>query len=130
MKLGWVIFVVPDVAATVAFYEAAFGLARRFVAEDGTYGEMETGASTLAFVAETLAADSIPTPLRPNRPSDLPAAAQITLVTDDVAAGYERAIAAGAAPLAGPTATSWGQTVAYLRDTNGVLVELGTPVSS
>ncbi|HYO29988.1 MAG TPA: hypothetical protein VER37_05345, partial [Thermomicrobiales bacterium] len=44
-KLGWIIFVVPDVPETVAFYEAAFGLGQRFVTEDGSYGEMETGAS-------------------------------------------------------------------------------------
>ncbi len=36
MKLGWVIFVVPDVAETVSFSEAAFGLGRRIVAEDGS----------------------------------------------------------------------------------------------
>ena len=128
MKLGWIIFVVPDVAVTVAFYEAAFGLGRRFVAEDGSYGEMETGASTLAFVAETLAETTIPIALRPNRPGEPPAAAQVTLVTDDVAGAYERAVAAGAIGLAAPVVTPWGQTVAYLRDGNGVLVELGTPI--
>jgi len=128
MKLGWVIFVVPDVAATVAFYEAAFGLGRRFVAEDGTYGEMETGESALAFVAESLAETSIPIALRPNRPNDPPAAAQITLVTDDVATAYDRATGGGAVPLAAPVVTPWGQTVAYVRDVNGVVVEIGTPI--
>ena len=128
MKLGWVIFVVPDVANTMDFYERAFGLSRRFVDDGGTYGELETGATTLAFVGEALAATSIPVALRPNRPDDPPAAAQVTLVTDDVAAAFERAVAAGAVPLAGPAETPWGQTVAYVRDGNGVLVELGTPI--
>jgi lactoylglutathione lyase len=27
-----------------------------------------------------------------------------------------------------PTVKPWGQTVAYVRDLNGTLVELGTPV--
>ena len=39
----------PDVAQAVAFYERAFGLTRRFVHESGTYAEMETGATALAF---------------------------------------------------------------------------------
>jgi len=129
MKLGWVIFVVPDVAETVAFYERAFGLERRFVGDDGDYGELETGETTLAFVGEGLAERSIPVELRRNRPGDPPAGAQVTLVTDDVAAACAQALAAGATPLAGPTAKPWGQTVAYVRDNNGLLVELGTPVA-
>jgi catechol 2,3-dioxygenase-like lactoylglutathione lyase family enzyme len=51
-RLGWVIAYVPDVEAAVAFYEKAFGLARRFVVDD--YGELDTGATTLAFAAEDL----------------------------------------------------------------------------
>jgi lactoylglutathione lyase len=43
MELGYVIVYVPDVAATVAFYERAFGIKRRFIHESGTYAEMETG---------------------------------------------------------------------------------------
>ena len=50
MKLGYVIVYVADVAATVAFYERAFSLKRRFVHESGQYAEMETGATALAFV--------------------------------------------------------------------------------
>jgi lactoylglutathione lyase len=54
VRLGYVIQYVPDVAATVAFYEAAFGLERRFLHESGTYAEMETGATALAFASEAL----------------------------------------------------------------------------
>lgn len=128
MDLGWVIFVVPDVAATIDFFERAFGLSRRFVGDAGDYGEMDTGATTLAFVAESLAATTIPVGLRPNRPGEAPAGAQVTLVTDNVGDAYDRAVAAGAVGLGAPTTTPWGQTVAYLRDPNGLLVEIGTPI--
>ena len=43
-----------------------------------------------------------------------------------MAAAYARAVEAGAAPLAEPAVKPWGQTVAYVRDPDGVLVELGT----
>lgn len=52
MKLGYVILYVADVGQTVDFYEAAFGLKRRFVHESGQYAELETGATALAFVHE------------------------------------------------------------------------------
>jgi catechol 2,3-dioxygenase-like lactoylglutathione lyase family enzyme len=42
MKFGYTILYVKDVEKTVAFYESAFGLKRKFVNESG-YGEMDTG---------------------------------------------------------------------------------------
>ncbi|MGH2373808.1 MAG: VOC family protein [bacterium] len=69
MKLGYVILYVKDVAKVVSFYEAAFGLARRFVHESGQYAEIETRAT-------------------------------------------------------------WGQIVAYVRDLDGVLVEIASEMGS
>ena len=54
MKLGDTILYVPDVAASLAFFEKAFGLKTRFLHESGTYGELETGATTLSFAAHEL----------------------------------------------------------------------------
>lgn len=51
MQLGYTIVYVPDVAQSLAFFEQAFGLKRRFLHESGEYGELETGASTLAFAS-------------------------------------------------------------------------------
>jgi lactoylglutathione lyase len=127
MKFGYAIIFVPDVAATLAFWERAFGLTRRFVSEGGEYGELDTGATTLAFAAESLAA-AHGLAIRPNRAGDTPAGFEIALVTDDVHAAYDRAVAAGATPTAKPAPKPWGQIVGYVRDANGVLVELCTPV--
>mgnify|MGYP006317175061 FL=1 len=38
MKFGYTIVYVPDVAASLAFFESAFGLSRRFLHESGSYG--------------------------------------------------------------------------------------------
>ena len=46
MKFAYTIIYVPDVAASLAFFEAAFGFSRRFLHESGTYGELETGDTT------------------------------------------------------------------------------------
>ncbi len=54
MQLGYTIVYVPDVEASLAFFETAFGLSRRFLHESGTYGELDTGATTLSFAAQAL----------------------------------------------------------------------------
>ena len=129
MKLGYVIHYVPDVEATVAFYERAFGLARAFVSPDATFGQLATGETGLAFCAESLVA-GFDLGFQPMRPDHAPYAAEIALVTDDVAGAFARAVAAGAAPLMPATVKPWGQTVAYVRDLNGALVELCTPANA
>ncbi len=129
MRLGYVIIHVPDVPAALAFYERAFGFKRRFLAPGGEYGELQSGGTTLAFAAETLIAQYA-LGVRENRPNQAPAAVEIGLVTDDVAAAYAKAIAAGATAAKPPAEKPWGQTVAYVRDLNGFLVEICSPIGA
>ena len=129
MRLGYVIVYVADVPATLAFYERAFGLSRRFLHESNAYGELETGGTALAFAAESLIALN-GLKAHPNRPTDHPAGAEIGLVTDDVAAAYRKAVSAGAAAYKAPALKPWGQTVSYVRDNNGFLVEICSPMGA
>jgi lactoylglutathione lyase len=127
MKLGYTIIYVADVAATVAYYQGAFGLSCRFQTPEGDYAELETGATTLSFARDDLAG-SHGFAYAPNRPDKAPAGIEICLLCDDVPAAFAQALAHGAGLAAPPTTKPWGQTVAYLRDINGVLVELATPM--
>lgn len=129
MKLGYSILYVADVPATVAFYEHAFGLKRRFLHESNSYAEMETGETALAFAAEELA-DAHGFSIRPNRPGEAPSGFEIALVNDDPRAAYRRAVEAGATPLSEPVEKPWGQIVGYVRDLNGCLVEICSAVST
>ena len=122
MRLGYVIIYVPDVAATAAFFERAFGLKARFIHESG-YAEVETGATALAFAAEALASKSVPE-FAANRRDSAPAGAEIGLVVEDVPAAFQRAVSAGCTPVLAPVQKPWGQTVSYVRDLNGFLVEI------
>ena len=126
MRLGYVILYVPDLEETVTFYERAFAVTRRFIHESG-YAEMETGATALAFATEKLAA-SHGVVTRQNRPNADAAAAEIAFVTDDVPTAFANAVAAGALACKEPETKPWGQVVAYVRDNNGFLVELCSPV--
>ncbi len=128
MQFGYTIIYVPDVAASLAFFEQAFGLTRRFLHESGTYGELESGATALAFAAHELGALNFPAGYVAADTSPQPLGMEIALVTPDVATAFERAVSVGATPLKTPEDKPWGQTVAYLRCPDGTLVELCTPM--
>ena len=127
MRFGYAIAYVTDVEATIAFWERAFGLKRRMVVDGGEYGELETGVTRLAFAAEYMAGRH-GFAIRPNRPREDPAGFEVALVTEDVQGAFDRAVAAGADPTSKPSEKPWGQIVAYVRDLNGVIVELCSPL--
>src|SRR5581483_10618431 len=126
MKFGYTILSAKDVEKTVAFYESAFRLRRKFVHESG-YGELDTGETKLAFASVELATSNgvFFTQANPDGPAP---AVEIALVTDDVAGAFAGAVKAGAVPVAEPKQKPWGQVVAYVRDPNGFLVEICSPV--
>ena len=130
MKLGYIIVYVPDVAASLEFFERAFGLNRRFLHESGTYGELETGDTTLSFAAHSLGESNFPGGHVEAHSSVEPLGMEIALVTTDVADAHQRAIACGARELSKPSAKPWGQIVSYVRAPDGCLIELCTPVNA
>ena len=129
-SLGYVILYVKDVSATLTFYERAFGLSRRFFNDDNgkAYGELETGAARLAFASLQLASEHLKQEVVAASPNKPPLGFEIAFVTPDVAALYARAVKAGATVVSEPATKPWGQTVAYLRDKDGHIVELCTPL--
>src|SRR6186713_1942784 len=113
VSLGYVILYVKDVSATLAFYEEAFGLTRRFFHDDNgkAYGELETGAARLAFASLALAREHLKQEIVAASPDKPPLGVEIALVTPEVLALYGRAVRAGAAPVSAPEIKPWGQTV-------------------
>lgn len=128
MNFAYTLVYVPDVSASLAFFEHAFGLKPRFLHESGAYGEVDTGTSgtTLAFVDHATARDSVQQDYVAAHASPQPLGMEIGFTVADVAAAYDRAVAAGARALAAPVTKPWGQTVAYVRCPDGTLVELCT----
>lgn len=127
MKLGYVIYYVESVEATVAFYEKAFGLERKFVHESGEYGELLTGETTLSFASLNMAEmNEIGFSGRAKgfKSADM----EIGLVTSDVLAAHKKAVSAGAVEVKEPTQKPWGQAVSYVRDLNGFLIEICSPI--
>ena len=128
MKFAYTILYVQDVAQVISFYEAAFGFVRGFVHECGDYGELQTGSTTISFASLGLAETNIEGGVTPSEIQHRPAAFEVAFSTDDVVAAFDRAVAAGALPATPPTLKPWGQTVSYVCDLYGNLVEICTPI--
>ena len=128
MKLGYTIIYVPNVAASLTFFEDAFGLSRRFLHESGDYGELETGETTLAFASHELGKMNFPVGFVAASESSKPLGVEIALVTPSVVEAHAKALTAGATELKGPETKPWGQVVSYVRCPDGTLVEICSPV--
>src|SRR4051794_9342170 len=131
LRFAWPILHVAAVPAPAAFYERTFGLPRRFIDPQGTYAELETGSTVLAFAEHELVrrigahADTL-------AEAAAPQGFEIALAADaaSIERAYARAVEAGCTPVKPLAAMPWGQTVGFLRDPNGVLVEICTPAEN
>lgn len=127
MQLGYVIYYVKDVAETIKFYESAFSLKKKFLHESNEYGELDTGSTTLSFASLGMAKSNkigFTERAKDFKSSDM----EIGLVTPDVVAAHTHAVKAGAIEVNSPVTKPWGQTVSYVRDINGFLIEICSPI--
>lgn len=128
VKFAYTILYVPDVTRSITFYEKAFGFKRRFIAPGNEYGELDTGNTTLSFASHAQAKSNLKSGFTTSNPSQKPFALEIAFTTNDVEETYNKAIKTGATPEAEPMLKSHGQTVAYVRDPDGFLIEICTPM--
>ena len=129
MKLGYTIVYVPDVSESLGFFERAFGFKPRFVHESGTYGELDTGETTLAFASHSLGQANLPQGyVRADR-SVTPLGMEIGLVTLKIEEAHARALDCGATEISPPREKPWGQVVSYVRAPDGTLIEICTPIN-
>ncbi len=129
ISYAYTILYVEDVLASIEFYESAFGCSRKFITPEKDYGELLTGATTIAFAQHQLAESNLPNGYQAASPKQKAFGIEIGFVCDDVQAAINKAVTAGATIEAPLKSKSWGQDVAYIRDLNGFLIELCTPMS-
>ena len=126
--LGWVIVYVDEPARAADFYVETFGLTLEFAVPDGSYAQLSTGTTRLAFASYALGEKNFRGGVRRADQGSQPPNVELTLVADDVDTGYAQALAAGCSSLSEPEDKPQGQRVAYVRDPFGTLVELATPL--
>jgi lactoylglutathione lyase len=129
VEYKYTIAYVKDVTATIEFYEKAFGFERIFVTPENDYGELNTGNTTLSFASFELGNSNFKNGFTQSSLSDKPFGVEFAFVTDDIEFAFVTAIEYGAIVLEEITTKPWGQKVAYLRDPNGILLEICTPVN-
>jgi lactoylglutathione lyase len=130
MKFGYTILYVQSVADTLSFYERAFGLERGMVTPGNEYGELKTGDTRLAFAANSFARTLTDVSFVAAHPEKLAPPIELALVTEDVDVAWNKAVEAGAVAVKKPEKKPWGQLVGYVRDNNGFLVEICSPITS
>ena len=128
VKFAYTILYVQDVNRSVTFYETAFGFARKFISPDNDYGELLAGETTLSFASISLAGSNLRDGFMESSLANKPFGIEIGFTTDNVEETLNNAIAAGATLVEKPKTKPWGQTVSYVRDTDGFLVEICTPM--
>jgi lactoylglutathione lyase len=128
IKFGYTILYVTDVIKSIEFYEKAFGFERKFITPDSDYGELNTGETTFSFASKELANSNLKNGFTESKLTNKPFAIEIGFVTDDVEKIMKQAKNAGAVMVEEPKQKPWGQTVAYVRDIDGFLIEVCTPV--
>lgn len=128
IKFAYTIQYVSDVTKTIEFYEKAFGFTRKFITPDNSYGELITGETTLSFAAIGLAKTNLSNGFIESDLTQKPFGIEIGFTTENVEQTIKTAIEAGAILVAEPKTKPWGQVVAYVRDLDGFLIEICTPM--
>lgn len=130
MKYGYTIFYVDKVEETIQFYEKAFGFQRKFITPEKDYGELLSGETTIAFASIELGKSNFKKGFYKIADSQQAIGMEMAFVSENIEEDVQKAIEAGAIEWEKIVEKPWGQKVAYVRDINGILIEICTPVKS
>jgi uncharacterized glyoxalase superfamily protein PhnB len=128
IKFSYTILYVKDVTKSIEFYEKAFGFTRKFIAPGNEYGELLTGETTLSFASIELAKTNLTEGIIESSRAGKPFGIEVGFAIENVEEVYTQALNQGAISVEKPKTKPWGQMVAYVRDLDGFLIEICTPV--
>lgn len=130
MIYGYTIFYVDNVPATIEFYKKAFGFERKFVTPEEDYGELSSGATTIAFGSIELGKSNFKNGFQKFSSASKPIGMELVFVSEDLEEDFQTALDAGATLLEEIIQKPWGQKVGYVQDINGIIIEMCTPIKS
>jgi len=130
MKYAYTILYVENVAETIEFYEKAFGFNRKFLTPENDYGELISGETTIAFASIELGNSNFKSGFEKISKSKKPFGVELAFTTENIEKDFQNAINFGATEFESLTEKPWGQKVGYLRDNNGFLIEICTPMKT
>ena len=127
MIFRYTILYVQNVPQTLGFFKSAFGFETVFLHESNDCGELDTGQTKLAFSSIELMRQLGKSPA--SKPVANPSF-EIAFETADVAGALAKAVKAGAELVQDVQKMPWGQTTAYVRLPEGILIEICTAVQT
>ena len=130
MKFAYTILYVEDVVETVEFYEKAFGFRRKLITPESDYGELISGETTIAFASVELGNSNFKNGFEKITNSKKPFGVELAFTTENIETDFQKAIDLGATEFEPLTEKPWGQKVGYVRDNNGFLIEICTPIKT
>jgi lactoylglutathione lyase len=128
VKFNYTILYVKDVTKSISFYEKAFGFERKFITPDNSYGELTTGDTILSFASVDLAKTNLSEGFIESKTDGRPFGIEIGFTAEDVELVFNNAVKEGAIPVEKMKTKPWGQTVAYVKDIDGFLIEICSPI--
>lgn len=130
MKYTYTILYVDNVPKTIEFYENAFGFSRKFITPEKDYGELISGETTIAFASMELGNSNLKKGFEKIDSSKKPFGVELAFTTENIEVDFKNAIHSGATEFEPLTEKPWGQKVGYVRDNNGFLIEICTPIKT
>lgn len=128
MKYTYTILYVENVVETIEFYERAFGFQRKFITPEKDYGELISGETTVSFASIELGNSNFKNGFQKSSLSNKPFGIELAFTTENIEIDFEKAKKAGATEIEKLTTKPWGQKVGYVKDNNGFLIEICTPI--
>ncbi len=129
IKFSYTILYVQDVTKSIEFYEKAFGFGRKFITPENDYGELSVGETTLSFASLKLANTNLSNGFEESSLYKKPFGIEIGFTTSQVEETVQSVVDAGGMALEKPKTKPWGQMVAYVRDPDGFLIEICSPMN-
>ena len=130
IQYAYTILYVQDVPATMKFYTEAFAFRQKFLTPENDYGEIITGTTTIAFANLELGKSNFKQGFKKSNLQDKPFGIELAFTTSEVEKVMENAVKSGAVLLEQTVTKPWGQKVGYLRDLNGFIIEICTPIQN
>ncbi len=124
-----IIYYVQNVEKAVTFYTQVFDLPVSFLHESGEYAELAAGSIKLAFASDQLGQLNLSNKYYKNNQQAEPAGCELVFTTNTVDELFKKALAAGAKEIAAPAKKPWGQTIGYVQDPQGILIEIASIVN-
>ena len=128
IKYAYTILYVQDVAKTIEFYKNVFEFEQKMLTPENDYGEIKSGETTLAFANIELGNSNLKDGFIQSSLKEKPFGFELAFTTSDVNKLMQVAISNGATILSDAVVKPWGQTVGYVRDINGFVIEICSPI--